>query len=520
MGIENHLDAPPKSPSPEAAVATAPQTKGDQDKWKAATQTGTSDAQKVMDRMGISDFQLVDNTKAGDKPARKDVSPSAWPIDLPEARVALTHSAEKNLSPADATKFEANMQKFETRAKGDHLSDQEVQATYESVDRLLTSRTGATYVKDRNVLAQQVMDIAADPDKAKTGRTSDTCGPAAIETLLYAKQPSVAANLITESALTGAYKTQDGTKVSADLIPSNESAHPEDPNNRLYASQIFQSVAMNAGLKSSGSNWSYNIEHGDLKPGQHGDYYLDGKGDRQPYNGTYSNNLLQIYGSLTGKNDLTVIDNSLPQKSISFPGGTLRKVDSAADLQQVLSDSQKNGSMSPVIVGVDARNQPFWNDAGLSGANPYSNYGHWSAVHDYKPELNSISYSNEWDGTNHQTSPEDMFRASRKADANLPVMGQEFVHSLNQNRGNYSEAIDALRIRSETGRINQTDLNKLFVRDVEGLAAQRGSHSLDDETVRNNVLEIAKYLQDRGTFHPSTRVQQLLQPYQDQLNDG
>jgi hypothetical protein len=508
MGLDTqNLETPPKPGSPEARVATAPVTRSDQNTWFDSNKSGIASAHRVMDRAGLSNVELTDNTKSSDKsPTGKTTTRK----DLIATRDSLTRTAKENLSASDLSTFSKNMETFEQRAKRDHLSDSEIQATYQSVDKLLSAPFGSVYVKDRNRLAQQVMELAANPMKAKNG-FNDTCGPSALETVVYMTQPSVAADLITQSALTGKYHAQNGTTIPVDLTPTHESDNPTTYT-RGYASQIFQAASLNLGLRNQGSSWTYHDEHGPLAKGQASDYYTDAFGKRQPFPGTNADDLIASYTALTGKNDLTIIDNS------SDESDNIKHANSPQDLERILANTHM-----PIIVGVDVRNQPFWNERGSGyavGADPNTNWGHWSTVTAYDPSLNSVTYSNSWDTISHQISPQDLFRATRQAGDNLPDMNHDFLQSLKGPYPDYGTALDALRIRSETGRISNTDLNRLFDRDVAGLIGQRHEHSLDDRTVRHDVVELGIYLLNHRSFNPSPRVRQFLIAYvQKHLHD-
>jgi hypothetical protein len=438
------------------------------------------------------------------------VKPKVNPgVPIESARQSLDDAVAKNLSPTEAFHFKADMKRFENRAKSDHLSDQQVADTYQNISQLLNAKDGPLDAGDRRRVAEQVIALSADPNKAVTGSESGTCGDAQLETLTYKNNPEAAANLVAQVAMGGTFTAKDGPTVRPDMMASAESRRVDDSGARLYASQIFQNTAIDLSLKELGSDLVYHHQDGVTGAGDGKDYFVDSKGKRVDYDGSYPQDLVAAYHGITGKNDLTVID------SCDGPDTeNIKHVHSPEQLQAVLDGIQARGN-TPTIIGVDERNQPFWEqnhiDSVPSGnEDPHANYFHWAAINNYDPKTGAISYHNGWDDIDHKISVNDMYNTTNQVDANLPRIGRDFVQTLKDGHGNYAEAIDALRIRSETGRISDADLNRLLNRDIEGLFAQRGPHSLDDRTVSENVHEIIKYLNRRKALSLTPHVNELI----------
>jgi hypothetical protein len=563
----------PGSPAPAEKTAVAPTAKMDQLDWQTATNASLPDAQRVMARLGINNVQLqvapetmvpapppvqlpssdfTDETAGGftgpdenrtDSLTTTSLSPTSGrfvdardvhtegynpghttetlrtldfhprtelvqPVNLERDREALVHAAETNLSPKDAAAFKLNMQKFETRAKATNLSDDEVASTYQSIAFLFTAQSAVVSASNRNKLAQQVIESAVNPNESRTGVFSGTCGPTGLETIIYTRHPSVAADIIAQSAIAGEFINRDrNIKATADVIPTWESKQADNGAFRQYESQIFQSVVMNAGYKNLGDDLTYGYLHKKPKNGED-EYLVDSAGKRQNAHGTSSKDLVAAYQGLTGRNDLIVIDNHGDETD------NIKHAKTPEEFVQLISRLQKEGRF-PALIVVDERNQPLWSQNHIghpaSGReNPFAPYGHMITINSFNPETGAVSYHNGWDDPDHQMSVNDLFRSTWNAWQVIAPMGQDFIDSLKNGNADWSEAMDALRLRTETGRISDYDANHLFNRDLERMIAKQGTHTFDDQTVRNDALEIYNYLHNHKAYQPTPRVKQFI----------
>jgi hypothetical protein len=122
----------------------------------------------------------------------------------------------------------------------------EIAKTYNEIDRLLVAKGDkALKPEQRKDLAEQIIRQAADPTTIGQG-AHNTCSMATVETLMYTRNPSDAARLITDVALTSQYVATDGRRVRV-----NPGAHNESRNStandagRSHASEIFQVTGVN-----------------------------------------------------------------------------------------------------------------------------------------------------------------------------------------------------------------------------------------------------------------------------------
>ena len=514
MVLDSHTPSDKASPPPGTQIENQSASVGgnDQAAWNQGTAINTDHAQQLLGGLGLNQFRL--ETDGPSSPPVDNLRPQTRTLE--QTRDSLTQAADTNLSPDQASAFKTHMEQFEQRAPKEHLSNEEIQTTYQASERLLAAATGATSVANMRLLAMQIMEEAANPNKALIGHSTSSCGPIELELLLYRNHPGAAANLVTQAAVTGKFTTTFGASVRADIKPTYESLHP-DEQSQNYASQIFQSVALNAGLKASGDEGSFHLRYGKITDGN-GAFYVDPEGHKINFDGTPPDLMLASYRAITGRNDLTLILSGDGESSEN-----LKFVSSPEQMQQTVADLAAKNVLTVVLL--DARNQPFWTQAhGYANGppDPYGNYLHWIGLEGYDSNTGSITYHNGWDDDAHQISPKDLFRSVRPVDQNLPDMSNEFAQSLNDKNANYAEALESLRIRLETGRISDYDLKHLADRDIAGLTAQRGEHSLDDETTRFTILEIENYLYDKHSkqFAPNNQFRKAYRTWADAHPDN
>ncbi len=187
----------------------------------------------------------------------------------------LKELADKKITdPADRARFEADMNKFASRQQdlierfekqglsapeAQKKAADEVSKTYQQVEKLLTAQDNPNLKtikeKDRIAIAEQVMHNAATPTDISQGSYS-TCNVTVIEVQTYTKEPSEAARLVTDMALTGKYTSNGkppvtvevGKDINADSLKKHgdaKNSFEPGENNRSHASQIFEVTAVN-----------------------------------------------------------------------------------------------------------------------------------------------------------------------------------------------------------------------------------------------------------------------------------
>ncbi|MBX9688935.1 MAG: hypothetical protein K2X27_19665 [Candidatus Obscuribacterales bacterium] len=207
--------------------------------------------------------------------ARKEEIPEL----LNETRKALEKDAALAISDADKLKdFSEKLKTFESRAAARPLSDSEVFGTYVQMARVLNPSLRLAH-GDKGNLVRSMLANAADPFSIDQGG-HNTCNVTAMQVRLYAQEPQTPSKVVADIAVTGQFKTADGTIIKPlSLAPDGEAQ--QDPvwdGGRNFASQIFQMVAINTywnrrdtmpGGKNVGKG---NIQYAQ---GDDGEYLLD-----------------------------------------------------------------------------------------------------------------------------------------------------------------------------------------------------------------------------------------------------
>lgn len=343
-----------------------------------------------------------------DKPESKDHS------DLGLERTRLDDKAKEKLTPAEYESFKENMKKFEDRAAKDGVKPEEVAKTFHEVNRIFSAEgNNPLSPQERNKAAREVMENAADPTAVDQG-FHNTCNVTTVETRLYTKHPADAAKLVADVATTGKYKTASGVEVevpAGSLRPDREAnQEPVPDGQRNYASQIFQITAVNIQYANEGKGIKY--EQHPIDPNianDTGERLVDYSEDppemvdknsfvwkaffgadpeRSP--GLSNAEIVDVSNEITGLNEK---DFFLVADSVGSSDKTV-KVTSEQDLKDKLEHAKAEGKM-PLVVYVDAANEPFLTDSG-GGTAGGSNAAHVVTVTDYDPETGKVTIDNQW----------------------------------------------------------------------------------------------------------------------------
>lgn len=356
----------------------------------------------IRDRAGK--YKLDDGTNLGMEPFER-----VKPIDYSQSpsHKELERLAEEKISdPERLAKFRADMLRFEDRIKtlrGDGLPGFEIDATYEQIGRLLKAEGDKPLSPEqRVVLAEQVLSQAASPKSIDQGH-HNTCNVATIESRLYTQDPTRAAQMVTDVALTGKFTGYGDVEVTINpnsLQPDKDaSRNPPRDGDRSHASQVFQVTAVNMAyqMKKADGHWEGKYVYEQYKPGE-----KDGAGNtvgRPPADGgqrliDYSktppeekkdfntnkpirrpdisdDDIIKVICAITdeSKFDPILIDHKVNAQDNQLT----RKVDSEHELNATLLEAVRNGKL-PIIVSVNSHIEPFWSDsdgqlaAGSSGA--------------------------------------------------------------------------------------------------------------------------------------------------------
>ncbi|MDQ5936993.1 MAG: LysM protein [Cyanobacteriota bacterium erpe_2018_sw_21hr_WHONDRS-SW48-000092_B_bin.40] len=401
---------------------------------------------------------------------------------LKEAKEQLIKHAEEKFKddPAKLKQFKENMRLFEERAGRDNLSPTEIAKTYKQIDRLLEAKGDKPLrAEQRKDLAEQIMRQAADPTTIDQGRHK-TCNMATVESRMYTRNPSDAARLVADVALTGQYVSSYGSKVRV-----NPGAHDESRNRntldgqRSHASEIFQVTAVNLHIDQENRRTN---PPGQLRYEQHptvpgsgdtGERIID-YGSKPPkvldtHPRIYTSNLgnlRDVYSSITGKYESGIAiahDSAVTDKSDG-----VKRISSEKELNAALAEAKKNGKM-PLIVAIDTSVEPFWTDSGAGRAGG-SGGGHVVTITDYSPGPPAkVTIDNQWGkGLDHDASKpvsvHELYQAVRgKTDA-ITQLEKDVKAAKDAGHPDRVKELDLARLRLLDGKISKEDFEKEVIR--------------------------------------------------------
>ncbi len=177
---------------------------------------------------------------------------------LTQAREKLfTAVSRSSMTTAEKMEMIRDLTQIEYRARvGDLYKSPvgtrvELAQTYQQIERVL-SDTAATDVPKslKVVVARQLTRELADPGDIDQGAVSDACRIASAQYRLAIRRPSVVARVTVDALLEGKVRFQ-GKEVKLDDSNRKPSSHqstqfPRLPDERSFASQLFQVASMNA----------------------------------------------------------------------------------------------------------------------------------------------------------------------------------------------------------------------------------------------------------------------------------
>ncbi|HMO24140.1 MAG TPA: hypothetical protein PKC98_24520, partial [Candidatus Melainabacteria bacterium] len=134
---------------------------------------------------------------AGDAPGEKKVELQAdsdyWQDKPRLTKDQMLETAEQHITdPSKLAEFRQDVEAFENRAEGDGVSDIERETFYGQVGKVLDASTEGNqfYNQDQlRTIAGDMMKHAGSPGTVNQG-TEPTCTTAAMESILYAKEPN------------------------------------------------------------------------------------------------------------------------------------------------------------------------------------------------------------------------------------------------------------------------------------------------------------------------------------------
>ncbi|PZM80798.1 MAG: hypothetical protein DKT66_16255 [Candidatus Melainabacteria bacterium] len=303
------------------------------------------------------------------------------------------------------------------------LNDEQVLSVFKHVNEFLKPKYNNVVQLPLPFLAMQTLRLVARPEKVKQG-FHPTCGPAALEYATYVKHPENAASLISQVALSGKYKSADGTSIILDLL----NVIPERTKTRSFANQLFQTTSVNVHWqrKTSLEPWLYAGDGIDNSIMAGAIRY-----ERQPHNPfipdlyrlmDYSKKPVEPLQDRLApelRNDLAdpLMDcDSLNDINGQINGSAHGDIALPWDLnsQQVLERTLRERHLTdrlPVLTVIDCRHPLFRH--GMEEPLPDVGW-HIVAVRGYDPATKTASIFNPWGHILNGVSTRDLYKANKE----------------------------------------------------------------------------------------------------------
>lgn len=409
------------------------------------------------------DGKYLISDKAGMRPVETNEQ-----NDVRAAHAKMHDLAEAKIKdPSQRAKFEADMARFEGRARERGLPDAEVTKTYGEVIRMMEAGSGAVNAERRIQLAQQVLSQAADPRIIDQG-DKNTCNVTAVETMIYTTDPSKAAGLVSQVALSGEYSDPDGNKVKLDkhsLTPDEQARrHPTIDGERSFATQLFNVTAVNLAYQRDGVQRRYEQHARSSEPNDSGERLYDTskqprvelKEEREP--DLDDDQIVEAHRGITGRQDEVVFLSS--ESNIAGLGTKLTKVADENAFNSRLAKLAADGKL-PVIIGIQSNVEPFYTDVG--GMEASDSGPHVVTVTGYRPgNPPHVSVDNTWgsstDKRTFQMSTSDLWVAMKGAD--VDTVRKEVQDNRAKGKIDFQRELDLLRFERSDDVIDDAAYGK------------------------------------------------------------
>jgi hypothetical protein len=404
MALYGDFQKPPHSPADlnETKVAMIPQENG------AFNTELTFNA----DNFYGSAFNGQDSTKAK-KLEANDHQELSKPQD--QGKVPLEHAREQLSldaallieNPKERQQFLDNMKVFEARQKNGEISPEEVTKTYQNIDQLLTSVDGKIPPKDRILLTQNFMHLAAYPSESDQG-IYNTCNVTALQEKLLTRHPTKVAGMLAEAGITGGYTAPDGKSIQLDLESMKPIANFKGEANatpvdgvRSYGTQVINHILVNeiTQRKTDKHDTMLYVQRHERSQEDRGERLLsmrDGsemtfRNTEEPIRGPglTSKDVTEALKRHTGEDDSFLVKGS---------GGRLADgriaINSEEELVAAITKAKRE-NRTPLLVEVNGADPLF------QGGFPDGQHaGHVVSVSDYDPQTKQIYVSNQWGSDN------------------------------------------------------------------------------------------------------------------------
>lgn len=316
---------------------------------------------------------------------------------------------DKFKSSMDKSNFQHDMDDFQMRARERKLPEQEIDATYKQVNRLLQEGSAAVPEEHRQLAAKTLMRQLAAPTITDQGY-HNTCNVTTLAERTLTRQPAKAAEIVATTAISGSWTASDGKLIKInpqDLVPGAEEKYPHrgSDGSRSYATQLLNLAMVNDSLQRKMPPQYYGLGSPSAtnKTGETVTYADGSAAGDGGYHGITLTEIAGIGKRLTGETDYIIASNEFDSSSGFVPVAT--KEELGDTLKRMKAEDRL-----PAIVMVDS------NDRLFSGSGLAANDGKWHVVSvtDYDESKRQAAISNQWGASfDIRANVDDLYRSTR-----------------------------------------------------------------------------------------------------------
>lgn len=326
-------------------------------------------------------------------PPPKDVPPP--PKDVPPTPPGNDKPASADLKAANerfdgaASKLSASTREELTKSRDEMikgcrdrgLSDTEIAKTLDQVSRLIETKSAVldpgSEQQARIAAAAGIMKNATKPDVYVNQGAHNSCNVTTVEERTFNNYPARAAQIVTDSVLTGQYTSLDGKTVKLHpdaLRPDSEARRNQlqGENLRSYTSQIFQAAVL-TDLGSRNNPPVQYIANGG--PGASGEGWITQSGQKYSFNGTSLQDIVNMNRYANGDSNVVAAGFGSP-----------------AELESWI---KANAGKQPLILGVNGSDPLFYGDHTRSDGQT-GGLNHVVSIREYDQANHRVRVSNQW----------------------------------------------------------------------------------------------------------------------------
>jgi hypothetical protein len=340
----------------------------------------TREEKELLNQRLVDQVNNYGKTAVGEKRNKPPENPK---LEGDSLREKLAKLGEHIQNPGEAHRFKTYMEQFENRCAAVQLSSAERLETYKQVDRLMSSKEGKVRPFGRICLSSDILRFSANPHECDQGEHT-TCQVTTIGERLLAKQPSKAAKIIADSALTGHFSI-DGKTIKVDdksLKPGEEERCrlPEE-GYRSYGIQVLNLALANDILQR---RWTPEFfgQYPVVK-GYGGEHVIKNGQDEHKPPLLHPGDIAALNKRLFGDSHVVLVNpaNEMPGDKVHPNRSDLANIGSPEGLRKVLEDA-KVLQKFPLVLAVDGYD-PLLYKAGANRPERGS-IGHVILITDYK----------------------------------------------------------------------------------------------------------------------------------------